>query len=609
MKRAKVYFANLKISSKIWFCMLGIGVILSLFIGILSSWYFARLYREDTYNQTADSLQIGSQALNDSYHTLLTSVVDFASTQTFFSIVQDAQAGNLQYYSRHTASIQENLESIVRSNPILDSMMIIGKNGEFFSLFTNALSKDADPSSFFGWDISYVDGITWLPTCKSPFIKGNQVVPVIIPIGNITNHQYLRIATDYETAHIFIILLLSNKSISQRLALANSSYADRILYITDRYGNNLNLTPDSACYDIAASPNISHLIWQNYEVSSINHNESAIQLLLDEHNYSLYGTDLGYCGLKMLCIHSKTQLYQRITMMNTFISFIALVGLLITTLLAFHLSHFVTRPFKQLIANVKNIENNTYDTPYQMKYQDEIGHLNQAINSMYQTIQMQFQQIRQSERAKYHSEIQLLSEQINPHFLYNTLECINMEVLGGHKKEASSMITSLGDFLRIGLSYGNEVIPIGKELTHVKAYIDIMNHRFNRKIDLKLQLEPELHHIYILKSILQPLAENAIRHGFDADDVPYENILMPIIEIHIFAQTNKLVLEVRDNGRGIDIAKATAALNQEHKINDAHGHVGLNNIYQRLQAYYGDVSVDFETIPYYRNTVRITVPR
>lgn len=156
--------------------------------------------------------------------------------------------------------------------------------------------------------------------------------------------------------------------------------------------------------------------------------------------------------------------------------------------------------------------------------------------------------------------------------------------------------------------YGNEVIPIGKELTRAKAYIDIMNHRFNRKIDLKLQLNPELHHIYILKSILQPLAENAIRHGFDADDVPYKNILMPIIEIHIFAQTNKLVLEVRDNGRGIDIAKATTALNQEHKINDAHGHVGLNNIYQRLKAYYGDVSVDFETIPYYRNTVRITVP-
>ena len=125
-----------------------------------------------------------------------------------------------------------------------------------------------------------------------------------------------------------------------------------------------------------------------------------------------------------------------------------MAGLAITTLLAFKLSRFVTKPFEQLITNVQSIESNTYDKPYQTKYNDEVGHLNMAINSMYATIQQQFECIKQSERAKYRSEIQLLSEQINPHFLYNTLECINMEVLGGHKEAAASMITSLGDFLR-----------------------------------------------------------------------------------------------------------------------------------------------------------------
>ncbi|MEG0369240.1 MAG: histidine kinase, partial [Hungatella sp.] len=251
----------------------------------------------------------------------------------------------------------------------------------------------------------------------------------------------------------------------------------------------------------------------------------------------------------------------------------------------------------------------TYDIPYQMKYQDEIGHLNMAINSMYATITRQFESLKQSERAKYRSEIQLLSEQINPHFLYNTLECINMEVLSGHKEAASSMITSLGDFLRIGLSYGNDIIPLSKELTHVKAYIDIMNHRFSRKIELTYSIQPELDNLYILKSILQPLAENSIRHGFDTDEHPCDSIVMPEITMSVYQKESLICLEVSDNGCGIDIEKANASLTPPPSGEGQKQHVGLHNIYQRLTTYYGNVSITFETIPYYKNTVRITLPK
>ena len=128
------------------------------------------------------------------------------------------------------------------------------------------------------------------------------------------------------------------------------------------------------------------------------------------------------------------------------------------------------------------MENNTYETPYQTKYQDEIGQLNTAINSMYTTIQKQIQQIRENERDKYRAEIQLLSAQINPHFLYNTLECINMEILNNHKQTASSMLTNLSDFMRIGLNYGDELILLSNELLHAKSYINIMNFRFSQKL-------------------------------------------------------------------------------------------------------------------------------
>ena len=131
MKNAKTLFANLKISSKIWFCMLSIVVVLCLFIGILSSRYFSRLYEEDSYAQASDALQIGSQSLGDSYHTLLLSVIDFAASPTCTSILQNSKSGNYYQNRPNTDDIQKAFASIVLSNPLLDSMMIIEKNGNF----------------------------------------------------------------------------------------------------------------------------------------------------------------------------------------------------------------------------------------------------------------------------------------------------------------------------------------------------------------------------------------------------------------------------------------------------------------------------------------------
>ena len=134
--------------------------------------------------------------------------------------------------------------------------------------------------------------------------------------------------------------------------------------------------------------------------------------------------------------------------------------------------------------------------------ENEIGSLTKSFNVMTQRIhELMAQNIREQE-AKRKSELKALQSQINfffPHFLYNTLECINMEILSDRKQTASAMITSLGDFMRIGLNYGNELIPLSRELLHVKSYIDIMNYRFSQKIELISTIPPELTDCLILK--------------------------------------------------------------------------------------------------------------
>lgn len=599
MKPFITFIANLKISVKIWLCMLAIALTLSLFIGMFSSWYFMKLYREDTYEQTADSLQIGSQALTDSYNNLLNNVIDFASSPVFTELVTDAYYNNTGDLIKNRAMIQEPLSYLKYSSSYLDSIAIIGKNGEYYSLFTDSLKKQFLPSKFFGWEASAIQGITWYPMTENPFIRSKEIIPLVIPIALFSNGRYLNISASFEDSDVLIILMLDPKKLSQRLSLSNSSYTDRVLYIADANGQSINLSTQSEFYPLFNESEITTLIAEN--------TQEGIRLLKDHSNYSLYSRPLDFCGLTLMEILPKTSLHRRLFRMNTFIFFLVILGLVMAAALSYLLSRFVTRPFKRLIQNVQNIENNNYDVPCQMKYHDEIGRLNDAINSMYTTIQNQFEHIKVSERAKYRSEIQLLSEQINPHFLYNTLECINMEVVGGHTEAAVLMIRNLGEFLRIGLNYGNEVIPLSKELTHVKAYIDIMNYRFCRKVNLICTVSEELEYLPVLKQILQPLAENCIRHGFHQDPGYGNQILMPEISIRVYGEHPYIILEISDNGRGIDIEKAERALYAENHRETPSQHVGLRNIYQRLSAYYGAVHFSFETIPYYKNTVQITI--
>lgn len=226
---------------------------------------------------------------------------------------------------------------------------------------------------------------------------------------------------------------------------------------------------------------------------------------------------------------------------------------------------------------------------------------------MYQTIQQQFRQIKQDERENFQMELRLLSEQINPHFLYNTLECINMEIYNYHNDTASSMLSNLGGYLRISLSYGNSQHLISQEVDQVKAYVNIMNYRFRHSIHLTTNIDGDLLSMKILKSILQPLVENALKHGFSIDSSVYFPIA-PMIDISIWREPDTLSIAITDNGAGIDIEHAKEIMYGSGTDADGRHHVGLHNIYHRLNSFYGKTDITFSSIPFYENKILIRFP-
>ena len=286
---------------------------------------------------------------------------------------------------------------------------------------------------------------------------------------------------------------------------------------------------------------------------------------------------------------------------------IFLVVLVIFFAISLLMTSTITRPVNRLMEVVHQIEENRYTQRIEFQTNDEIGKLNQAINRMYDTIQQQMVRIKEEESEKYLTQIKLLTEQINPHFLYNTLECIQSEVLRGDSQTASSMIQYLAEYLRIGLSYGADLITVTNELRHANAYIKLMNQRFGQSIIFMYQIGPGLNQHLILKTILQPLVENSIRHGFgiDAPGIP---ILDPTIQVNFSSSEEVLTIEVIDNGSGFDVEEAEKILYASDP--EALQHVGLHNVYHRLITYYGKDAVEMTlgSIPYYRNTVTIRIP-
>ena len=279
--------------------------------------------------------------------------------------------------------------------------------------------------------------------------------------------------------------------------------------------------------------------------------------------------------------------------------------ILLISLVAFLLSRSITRPIRKLQQSVLAIEEGTYHGEETLNMQDELGQLSRAISSMYRTINHQMEALRQEQEARSLAEIRMFSEQINPHFLYNTLEAINMEIYSHHTDNASGMIQNLGEFLRIGLSYGNQMISVSRELEHVQAYINIMNNRFSHRLIYTCTVDDGYMDFPILKIILQPLVENSIRHGFHMDS---DHIMLDdqFISVEVHAVEGELQLSVIDNGIGIDVAHARQVL---HTDPAEQKHVGLNNVYQRLRMHYGEkADITFESIPYYRNTVCIHIP-
>lgn len=313
---------------------------------------------------------------------------------------------------------------------------------------------------------------------------------------------------------------------------------------------------------------------------------------------------VGYTGWKIIGVTPEKGFSLNNLKTKLFVVFIIAFFLFILVIINAYISSRITTPIQELEKSVNALEAGELDTEVYMGGSYEIKHLGRSIGDMARRIQVLMDDIVAEHESKRKSEFDTLQSQINPHFLYNTLDIIVWMIENEQKNEAVKVVTALARFFRISLSKGKSIITVRDELEHVRNYLMIQQMRFKNKFSYRIESEPDTLELASLKLMLQPLVENAIYHGMEFMDGDGE------ITVHAYLENGDLWITVQDNGLGMTKEQVDSLFTENSHVSSRRGSgIGVKNVNERIRLYFGEsygLAIDSE--PDVGTTIRIHLP-
>ena len=293
---------------------------------------------------------------------------------------------------------------------------------------------------------------------------------------------------------------------------------------------------------------------------------------------------VGYTGWKLVGVVPADNIWDNYGQLLLFFLFVVLFSIFLLVFVNLHLSERISVPIKTLERAVKELEAGREEVDIDVSGPYEIERLGHSIRSMVSTMRHLMDDIIEQEAQKRRSELDVLQSQINPHFLYNTLDSVVWMTENGRTDEAILMVTSLARFFRISLSRGSNIIPIADELEHARHYLTIQKMRYKNKFSAVIAAEDGVEGLYTIKLIVQPILENAIYHGMAYADGDGE------ITVRARGDGEDVVIEVADNGPGMPEETVERLLDQSYAAapGTKGSGIGLRNVHQRIRLTFGE---------------------
>lgn len=351
------------------------------------------------------------------------------------------------------------------------------------------------------------------------------------------------------------------------------------------YISNVSIGQRGYCFLMDAEGNIVYHPQQQLLYAGLKSEDTAALAALEDGAWAddtvIYSLNsVGDSGWRVVGVSYVDELVNRNVNEMIRLSFwLAAVVLCVALLTSLLLSKLLGRPLRGLAAAMESFESDADHFTYRpVGGTREVQELSASFEHMVLRIQQLMSTVREEEINLRKTELKALQAQINPHFLYNTLDSIAWMCEQGRNADAVKMVHALARLFRISISRGHELIPIAKEIEHAESYLQIQMYRYKNQFTYAFDVDPDCLGYYCNKITLQPIIENAINHGLDL------MVEEGRIDVQARFDGEDIVFSVRDNGVGMSPEQIEAIMQSEQT--DRTG-IGIRNVNDRLRIYFG----------------------
>ncbi|MBC7960282.1 MAG: sensor histidine kinase [Vallitaleaceae bacterium] len=502
------------------------------------------------------------------------------NVQTFFK--SDGEDNYLQKYT-----IQQELDAIVEARKDIINIMLIGNDGQ---LIVN------NPKLKLKTELDFKDQSWYMKALQNKGIQFSESHVQNLFVGQydwvVSCSTLLEDPTDGSVLGMLLIDLnynLINDMVS-KIELGEKGY----LFVISPDGDMVYHPKQQLLYSDIKKENI------NLILKSPDGNIKIREDGLDKQ-YTIATSS--YSGWKVVGAVYLDDLAPYAPYLKRFFVIVSFLAVLVAVLSAVLLSSNMLHPIKDILKSMNQFRNGDLDARIEIQQNNEISQIAKEFNAMTIQIKTLIKENKEVEKTKRKTELKALQDQINPHFLYNTLDSIVWMSEVGNNKDVVTMTSSLAKLFRISISKGNQFITLAEELEHIKSYLTIQKIRYGNKLEYNLEVDETLLKNKVVKIIIQPIVENAIYHGIK--NMPGTGTIV----IKVAREKEGMAITVSDDGVGMTQEQIDKILRKVYnKEKDSQG-VGISNVVERIKLNYGEeYGLQFMSEPYGGTQVKIILP-
>jgi two-component system, sensor histidine kinase YesM len=568
---------NMKINQKL---LLSYLIVVLLPISITVYFLIVRISKE-TFNQTLTTNRINYEQLKNNIANLFENYVMLSNSITEAALIQYINASfpddidiASKYYNYYEArSSYVNKYAIYSFEGIKISVYTNNNSILYDSEFIRFIDEDIEKENWYKDTVSEAE--PYVITSPTRDSSGKYTFSIIKLIeNNKLTHRVNLVRIE--------IPLTSFSSLIEKEGL------NKDIYLISPRDTTMLSTEEEFIGKPIAEAGIGHIKnIKSSSISNLKYSSKQESVIFNEPLQDKYPLN----GYRLITIISPPVILGKTNEIVRYSLIVCLGSITIAVFFIIIFSNTLTKKLKTLVNTMGKVRDGNLDISISSEDKDEIGELSRSfdsmlkrINTLINTVYVQDLEVKDLQIRRKEAELRALQSQINPHFLFNTVESIRMNVLKNGDHETSDILQSFGRLLRKSIEWESHFVSLASEMELVENYVQIQKFRYRSRFDYEINLSPDLSEIIIPKFIIQPIVENAIYHGLEMKKK--DGLLI----IYAYKSSGNLKIIVRDNGMGIAKAKLKALKNLvANKVpSETSTSIGLRNVNQRIKLLYGN---------------------